>query len=137
MNCEEVENILDYKFKDRALLVEALTHTSYRSKRAIPSYVRLEFLGDSVLDQIVSSELYLQRTSEGCPLSPGEMSDIRCTLVSNNTFASITVKCGLDNHMLHQSEILSSKILQFKNSDEWRHISGAYGGLLDRNRSGH
>ena len=114
MNCEEVENILDYKFKDQALLIEALTHTSYRSKRMMPSYERLEFLGDSVLDQIVSSELYLQRTSEGCPLSPNEMSNIRNTLVSNNTFASITVKSGFDKHMLYQSDSLFSKILQFK-----------------------
>ena len=76
INCEEVENILGYKFNTRGLLVEALTHASYRSKRVMPSYERLEFLGDSVLDLIVSSELYLHRTSEGCPLYPGGMTDI-------------------------------------------------------------
>ena len=41
INYEEVENILDYKFKDKALLVEALTHASYSANTGIEEFVPL------------------------------------------------------------------------------------------------
>lgn len=47
---EELEGRIGYKFKDRDLLITALTHSSYaneRHGRGFSSYERLEFLGDS------------------------------------------------------------------------------------------
>jgi ribonuclease III len=56
---DELEERLDYRFKDRALLREALTHASaIDGKKDAKSYDRLEFLGDRVLGLIVSERLY-------------------------------------------------------------------------------
>lgn len=45
----ELENILNYKFKDRAYMLQALTHPSYTRNNITTSYQRLEFLGDAVI----------------------------------------------------------------------------------------
>ncbi|KAH0026831.1 P-loop containing nucleoside triphosphate hydrolase protein, partial [Aureobasidium melanogenum] len=49
---DTVEKLIDYKFANPSLLLEALTHSSFSSPEA-PSYERLEFLGDAILDQIL------------------------------------------------------------------------------------
>lgn len=45
----KLEEVLDYKFKNQGLLLEALTHPSYSKNRITNCYQRLEFLGDSIL----------------------------------------------------------------------------------------
>lgn len=54
----EAESILGYTFKHKALLVEALTHSSHQSDLPTTSYERMEFAGDAVLDLIVTDYLY-------------------------------------------------------------------------------
>jgi ribonuclease-3 len=53
---DEFENIIQYQFKNKQLLTEALSHSSYANekKKTRNSNERLEFLGDSVLSVIVS-----------------------------------------------------------------------------------
>ena len=46
---ESLERRLNYTFKNKSLLVEALTHASYSPNRVTNCYQRLEFLGDAVL----------------------------------------------------------------------------------------
>ncbi len=46
---ESFEKQLNYTFKDKTLLIEALTHPTYYSNRLTGCYERLEFLGDAVL----------------------------------------------------------------------------------------
>ncbi|KKY13695.1 putative dicer-like protein 2 [Diplodia seriata] len=60
---ERVEEIIGYTFKNKHLLLEALTHPSFSSYReaASSSYQRLEYLGDAVLDYILSRRLYAHR----------------------------------------------------------------------------
>ena len=48
-----VEELLQYSFHDRRLLAEAFTHCSWPD-RALPCYQRLEFLGDAVLDLLIT-----------------------------------------------------------------------------------
>ena len=62
-NIFELEEAIGYKFSDVAYLERALTHTSYSFEmknkgRIIPSNERLEFLGDSVLELIISEHLF-------------------------------------------------------------------------------
>ena len=52
-NIETLENTLGYTFKDKQLIIEALTHKSYKQPY---DNERLEFLGDAVLDLIVSPD---------------------------------------------------------------------------------
>lgn len=72
---------LDYEFKRRELLEEALTHRS-----SAPSHnERLEFLGDSVLNCVIAQELF-----ERFPNLPeGDLSRLRSTLVNKSTLAEL------------------------------------------------
>ena len=59
MQTDKVEEMLGYRFKNSGLLRAALTHSSIARKRGAPSdYERMEFLGDAVLELVVSLELY-------------------------------------------------------------------------------
>jgi len=75
---EKFEKIIGYTFKDKKLITQALTHSSYANERKNPSGCneRLEFLGDSVLSIVVSDYLY-----ENLNVAEGELTRIRASLV--------------------------------------------------------
>lgn len=79
---------IKYTFHSRLHLLEALTHASYHANRVTTSYQRLEFLGDALLDFLVTQHLYFRHAK----LTPGQLTDIRQALVNNNIFAAIAVK---------------------------------------------
>ena len=54
MNLNDCENNIGYHFKNKLLLKEALTHTSYAYENKVNSNERLEYLGDSILEFIIS-----------------------------------------------------------------------------------
>jgi len=54
-NIEQLQLILGYEFKDTKLIIEALTHKSYKKPY---DNERLEFLGDAVLDLVVGEYLF-------------------------------------------------------------------------------
>ena len=57
----EIENILEYKFNDKDILKEALTHSSFNNKKKLKTkfnYERLEFLGDRILGFIISDMIF-------------------------------------------------------------------------------
>ena len=61
LNLEEFEKKLGYHFADKHLLLLALTHSSYANENKKGSHEnneRLEFLGDAVLDMVVSEYMY-------------------------------------------------------------------------------
>ena len=57
MNLENFENEIRYKFKNVELLKTAFTHTSYAHEKNTTSNEKLEFLGDAILEFIVSDYL--------------------------------------------------------------------------------
>ncbi len=91
-NLEVLEDILGYRFKDKKLLVEALTHKSYKQ-----SYdnERLEFLGDAVLDLIVGEYLFFKfKTSD-----EGKLSKIRASLVNEDGFDRLARSINLGEYI--------------------------------------
>ncbi|XP_010489176.1 PREDICTED: ribonuclease 3-like protein 3 [Camelina sativa] len=96
---EAVENILNYSFKDKNLLKEAITQTSCSNVESSTLFERLEFLGDSVLELAFTN--YLHLTYPDLNFKPKELRVIRTASVSNETFARVAVK-----HNLHQCLIL-------------------------------
>ena len=97
---ENFENeSISYNFQQKLYLVEALTHASYHENRVTPSYERLEFLGDALLDFLVTQHLYFRHVN----LSPGELTDIRQALVNNNIFATLAVKHSYHKYLKHMS----------------------------------
>lgn len=86
------------KFADKALLIQALTHSSYvheHPEDSLDSNERLEFLGDAVLGLAIADELY----QHGLHLSPGEMTTLRAKLVSTNALAEAALRKGLADHI--------------------------------------
>ncbi len=83
---EELEKRIGYCFKEKALLKQALTHSSYANEQKInklPDYERLEFLGDAVLE-MVSSTFLFEKFPE---LSEGKLTKTRATLVCGASLA--------------------------------------------------
>jgi ribonuclease-3 len=83
---------LDYRFNDTALFRQALTHRSAKG----PNNERLEFLGDAVLDFVISEALFEARPDA----SEGDLSRLRSSLVKDTSLASIASDLGLGTHMI-------------------------------------
>src|SRR6056297_1544732 len=85
---KKVYNSYPYHFDDIDLLTQAFTHTSsldHHTQTKADSYERLEYLGDAVLEVVVSHFLYEQFTE-----SPeGELTQMRSKLVNRTTLSSI------------------------------------------------
>ena len=110
MMAETVEDILGYSFKERSFLLQALTHASYTSNELSESYERLEFLGDAVLDYLVTAHIFASSCEDA---NPGQMTDCRSALVNNNLLAALVVNANLHPFLLHHSPELMQKVRQF------------------------
>ncbi|CAK9807565.1 Endoribonuclease dcr-1 [Anthophora plagiata] len=106
---EELEKNIGYKFYDISYLLQAFTHASYQPNRLTDCYQRLEFLGDAVLDYLITRHLYEDARQH----SPGALTDLRSALVNNTIFASLAVRCGFHKYFRHLSPGLSVVINRF------------------------
>lgn len=96
----ELMRKLNYRFKDLSLLQASLTHRSVRGE----NNERLEFLGDSLLNFIIASELYRVFTYA----KEGDLSRLRATLVKGETLAEIAQEFNLGDFLrLGQGELKS------------------------------
>lgn len=109
INITGLETQLDYVFWNKSLLVEALTHASQQDPYGGCCYQRLEFLGDAVLDFLITRHLFLAHPG----LSPGILSDLRSAAVNNECFARSAVKHNLQRYLRHGSGELLSQITNF------------------------
>ena len=92
MNVGKFCELTGYQFRQQDLLEQALTHRSYsRSK----NNERLEFLGDSILNLIISNHIYLRFTDA----DEGGLSRIRASLVKEESLAQIAMDIGLGDHI--------------------------------------
>ena len=96
------EETLGYCFRDKAYLVQAFTHNSYYENTVTDCYQRLEFLGDAVLDYLITRYLYEDPRCH----SPGTLTDLRSALVNNTFFASLAVKYNFHKYLM----MLSSEL---------------------------
>lgn len=92
-----LEERIGYRFKDRHLLEQAVTHVSAigQGRKRLESYQRLEFLGDRVLGLVISELLY----SEYPDAPEGEMSRRLADLVRKETCADISIKWSVGDHL--------------------------------------
>ena len=85
---EILEKNIGYTFKNKALLKNALTHTSYAYENHIQSTEKLEFLGDSILEFLSSKYIYNNYSK----LKEGEMTKVRATVVCEDSLYKIADK---------------------------------------------
>lgn len=81
-------------FDKNGLILTALTHTSYANEHKVESYERLEYLGDAVLELVMSTYLY-----KNTKLPEGEMSKIRSRYVCENALYEYANKINLGNYI--------------------------------------
>lgn len=93
----DIQQRIGHSFQDLELLERALTHKSYANENKVAYHnERLEFLGDAVLNLIVSE--YLMKA---CAASTeGDLSRLRASIVSEPTLAAIAREIGLGSHLL-------------------------------------
>ncbi len=92
---KSLSEILGHTFRDAALLSEALTHSSFANENHVASNERLEFLGDSVLGNIVSDYLFA-RTPK---ISEGEMTRVRAASVSEKALSAHAAALGIGEYL--------------------------------------
>lgn len=93
-----LEKKLDLEFKNKDLLMQALTHRSYLNENPqfrLGHNERLEFLGDAVLELAVTEYLY-----ENYDYPEGDLTNLRAALVNRNMLAYIARKFNLDDFLL-------------------------------------
>ena len=100
MSLTELENSIGYKFKNKKLLEEAITHKSVNSDF---NNERLEFLGDSVISLVVSEALHFEESS----LDEGKLSIYRSRIVSRSSLSKAGLKIKL-NKYLHAGSALNN-----------------------------
>jgi ribonuclease-3 len=98
MDLSELENKIKIKFNDRQLLQSAMTHRSYLNenrKWPLPHNERLEFLGDAVLELVITEHLY-----RNYPNPEGDLTNLRSALVNYKMLSEIASTIGLENYIL-------------------------------------
>jgi len=88
----QLEERLSYTFKNKQLIIEALTHKSYKKPY---NNERLEFLGDAVLDLIVGEFLF-EKFSDS---DEGVLSKIRASLVNESGFTQLAKSINLGDYI--------------------------------------
>ena len=92
MKPDYFQSISGYRFIQRDLLKQALTHRSFSRSQ---NNERLEFLGDSVLSLVITQYIYLQIPEA----DEGQLSRIRASLVKKETLANVARDINLGDHI--------------------------------------
>ncbi|KAK7300038.1 hypothetical protein RJT34_10872 [Clitoria ternatea] len=120
-----VEDKIGYQFRNKKLLEEALTHSSFT--HAV-SYQRLEFIGDSILSSMICNHFYLAYPT----FDPGQLSLLRAANVSTEKLARVAIHRRLHLYVRHSSPPLVQSVKAFVDAvaqeDPLRPIS--YGGAV-------
>lgn len=98
-NIEKLEEAIGYSFKNKALLEQAVTHSSYANERMInkhKDYERIEFLGDAVLENVSSEFIYFKYPD----MSEGNMTKLRASLVCEMALAFSAKALNLGAYIL-------------------------------------
>ncbi|XP_057508707.1 dicer-like protein 4 isoform X1 [Actinidia eriantha] len=103
-----LEKLVGHPFVHKGLLVQAFLHPSYNHHLG-GCYQRLEFLGDAVLDYLITSYLY----SVYPKLTPGQLTDLRSFSVCNNSFAAIAAHRSFHEFLLYDSSTLCESMNKY------------------------
>ncbi len=96
---KQCEAKLGVNFKNQALLAEALVHRSYLNEHrdfSVPHNERLEFLGDAVLELVITDHLFQTYPKE----NEGALTAYRAALVNANILGEIAAGLGVNDHLL-------------------------------------
>lgn len=98
-NRDAFQKRIGYAFRNRRLLENALTHSSYANEareKSLSSNERLEFLGDAVLGLITAEYLYRHLSD----VPEGELTKLRATMVCEKSLHGFALQIGLGEELL-------------------------------------
>ena len=90
----EILKKLEIPYKDKKFYIQALTHTSFANEENCESYERLEFLGDAILEFIMSEYLY-----KNSNYKEGKMTKLRSHYVCENALYEYSLLLGLNEYI--------------------------------------
>ncbi len=96
---DELQDRLGFRFNNKTLLIQALTHRSYLNENPDATHSdneRLEFLGDALLDFITAEYLYDRFPS----MREGDLTNLRAALVKSSTLANFARQINLGEYLL-------------------------------------
>ena len=102
---KKFEEKIGYTFKDKTLLKNALTHTSYAYEFKVKSNERLEYLGDSILEFISSKYLFENYNK----LTEGEMTKVRAYAVCEDSLYKVAIQNNFSDFLFLGKSEKSSK----------------------------
>lgn len=126
----DFEDCIGYNFRDKCFLIQAMTHVSYHDNTVTDCYQRLEFLGDAVLDFVITRYIY----EDPKRFNPGDLTQLRAALTNNTFFGSLAVKHRFHVHLKLSSYDLYRSIYSFADkmkSDANDFVYGNFMTLLD------
>ena len=109
--------VIGYTFREKSFLLQAFTHSTFDDSdqpRLTESYEQLEFLGDAVIDFLITRHLVGHSD-----LKVRRRKMLKTILVSNSFFASVLTSHQLENHVLHNSSSLHYKIRDYIEAQWW------------------
>lgn len=99
---KKIDRLIRHCFQDHSTIWEALTHPSWQRDLSTHSYQRLEFLGDSLLDIIITKQLY-----EHIPtMTENKTTGIKAAMVNAHFLVFLCMELGIENNIacIHESE---------------------------------
>ncbi|CAK9163918.1 unnamed protein product [Ilex paraguariensis] len=117
-----VEKLLGYRFQNKKLLEEALTHSSYIDSE---SYERLEFFGDAALGLAISKYLFIIYPE----IDPGQLTLLHAVNISTERFARVAVRHRLYSYVQRRNvAALDGKVREFTEAVQQEDDTKVYGG---------
>lgn len=95
----KAEQAIGITFNDKTLLTQAFIHRSYLNEHPevkLPHNERLEFLGDAVLELVITDHLYRTYNEK----AEGELTSLRSALVNTNTISSVASALSMNDFLL-------------------------------------
>jgi ribonuclease-3 len=123
MDLKEIQEKLNYKFRDWTLAEAAFTHSSYANETGSSSYERLEFLGDSVVNLTAAEALYKKYPDK----NEGFLSKARAKVVSGKTLAAVIGEMDIAKHLITGSGVIGQEAKESEHvlADLFESIAGA------------
>ncbi|XP_051114005.1 dicer-like protein 4 [Andrographis paniculata] len=121
IDVDALEDKLGYKFANKGLLIQAFVHPSFNNHTG-GCYQRLEFLGDAILDFLITSYLY----SVYPDLKPGQLTDLRSVSVNNSSIADVAGRWSFHKFIICDSSALHEAMTVYTNTN---------GGSLTHNKN--
>lgn len=104
----KLEKKINYKFQDRLLLLQAVTHRSFTTNTITPANHHLAFLGDAVLEYLITVYLYHHPNK----FNGSQINRVRCVLGSNLAFCNALIRSGIYKYLRYIDDNIDKHIIR-------------------------